>query len=250
MATKDTVIDGNVVQPASMEGILGADQAGVLPTSPSDSTELTVRGSGGYLASLLTEDISPDDVQFPLLRMAQGLTPEVADGNAKIGQFVMTGYDAMDEVVLIPLGMKKRQFCGSPDDRKKPLCWSDDGVHCQGDSVGMTCTPGPNQNPRAQWHDHTPPQCDLIYSYICWSVTHQSVCALEFKRTSTGTAKAINTMAMNNGGQFGNFAFRLFSTKQQNKKGTFAVASVAPAKNQPQDSDWAKAAELSAQVLQ
>lgn len=88
------------------------------------STEVTVPGStavgesqdlealAAELAAENQEGLDEKDLQIPLLKIGQGLTTEVVDGDAKAGDFInaLTREDLGNEVEFVVAGFKKGRF--------------------------------------------------------------------------------------------------------------------------------------------
>lgn len=187
-------------------------------------TEVSISGRSYATAA----DFSSDEVAVPRLRLAQGLTQEVQNQMAHPGQWVLTGYDAEDEVRIAPVMFSRARALR--DKELNVLCSSKDAKTGTGDPGGSceSCpmakwteavSTGKNQPPK-----NDPPRCDLIYSYLCWSFTHETLIAVEFKKTSINVGKTLNTLIATKG--LGNFAVRLSSSRQQNSRGSFFVAQV------------------------
>lgn len=173
-------------------------------------------------------DFDNEDLAFPRLRLAQGLTPEVQNGDAKPGQYVMTGQEAVSKPVLVPLGYTKARILKSQGQggNRETLCQSPDGVHGFG-TPGGDCKTCPMANWRPNPDDpkkNLPPACNLVYSYVCYSITHDMLCSVEFSRMSEGAAKWLNTLIKARG--MGNFAIELSSAQQKNSKGIFYTPEI------------------------
>ena len=172
-------------------------------------------------------DFDNDDLAFPRLRLAQGLTPEVQNGDAKPGQWVMTGQDAQTKVTFIPLGYTKARILKSQGQgQRETLCQSPDGIRGFG-TPGGDCKSCPLANWRPNPDDpkrNLPPACNLVYSYVGYSESHDMLCSIEFSRMSEGAAKWLNTLIKARG--MGTFAIELGSAQQKNNKGIFYTPEI------------------------
>lgn len=177
------------------------------------------------------------DISYPRLRIAQGLTPEVIQGAAKMGDLVMSGAEAVQSAVLIPVMWARARELRKPGDNSTVLCQSVDGVEGKGVPGGHCETAqGEDLCPMSKWGApsqpggrNTPPQCNLIYSYVCYSLTHKMLVVFELKRTGMNQAKFINTMIERNG--LGRFAVILSSQNKTNpNRQTYAEPVVVPSK--------------------
>ena len=175
-----------------------------------------------------TTDVSfeNDELMVPRLRIAQGLTQEVQDAVARVGQLVLAGEMAVDEAILVPVAFARAREYRLNDADQTLSCASADAMTGTGDPGGPC-----KQCPMAQWipvagqKNNAPPPCTMIYSYVCWSVTHQSVCSVEFRRSGSNAAKMINTFLGSKG--FGNCGFKLTATPQKGPRGNYYIPSVA-----------------------
>lgn len=157
-----------------------------------------------------------DEIQMPKLRLAQGLTAEVMSQEAKPGQWLLIGQDPIDEceVVILKAGKARELRVGTGDDRSV-VCRSNDAKVGVGEPGGAC-----EECPLSKWVDNgkgqkgTPPACTLIFSYQCYSLTHDALCIIEFSRTAENQAKLLNTMLVTQG--FGGFVARLRSTPKSN----------------------------------
>lgn len=183
----------------------------------------------GRAYSAETPSFAADEIGIPRLRLAQGLTAEVQEQRAHSGQWVLTGFEAEDTVRVAPLMFSRARTLR--DKELNVLCQSADGKTGTG-VPGGSC----EQCPKSKWTEavagagknqppkNNPPECDLIYSYICYSFTHGTIIAVEFKKTSIAVGKTLNTLIATKG--MTNFAVTLGASRQQNTRGSFFVATV------------------------
>jgi hypothetical protein len=192
------------------------ESTALVPASPA---EMAPR----YVDSL-TDIFDTEDAYLPRLRLAQGLTPEVQDGTARPGQWIVTGFEPRDTVTIVPVRAAKTRT--RLDDEGGVLCFSADARTGQGDPGGSceTC-------PLRHWttlDDGTrvPPECDVQYRYIVYIAELDCYAVLVCKRTALNAAKLINTVLMARG--LGKAAFRLAAASQKSRRGSYFVPSVAP----------------------
>jgi len=188
----------------------------------SDSADVS---QGNALAIFSAEfQFDSDDIVFPRLSLSQGLSNAVQEGLAKPGQWYLVGQEAADELTVIPVLMaKRRELLTSEFDR---LCVSEDSLVGIGEPGGQ-CSACPKAGWTGGRDSRKPPECTLIYSYICYVPEYQTLAQLDLKRTSAPTAKIINTILMQKG--VGNIGVVLGSRSQQSTFGKFYVATVKPA---------------------
>ena len=169
------------------------------------------------------------DLVYPRVRLAQSLTLEVQEEQAKAGQFVMTGFEAQDQLTIVP-GLFARRRMYMPEGMQDVACRSADGITGVGTPGGLC-----DACPLNQWtgsveqNNRKGPACTFMYSYIVFVVEWEAAGILDFRKTSLNAGKTVNTLAMHKG--LGNFAFTLKSIAQMNpQKQRFYTMSVVPAK--------------------
>lgn len=226
--------------------ITGAEDSGD-PTDALATIEevQTIASARQYSAAV---DFSQDEVTFPKLRLAQGLTPEVQSGEARPGEWLLSGEAPAADATVVPLAFARlRQM--REDDGRAIVCQSPDSTHGFGE-YGVGSADNPTglcaQCPMAAWTPNPrdkkrnlPPRCTQIYSYVCYSLTHRQIVALEFSRSSMTAAKLLNTLAQSRG--FGQFAVRLTTQSQKGPKGTYYVPSISFVKSTAEDLEEARA---------
>jgi hypothetical protein len=188
-----------------------------------DETNVEVYTPKSAMASYSDQaSIDTSDVFIPKLRLAQGLTTEVTNGTAKIGDWLISGEDPMKKPVIVPVLMNKRRELRDPDENRQVICRSTDSFTGVGDPGGNCAT-----CPMSKWTEskkkngkNVAPACTFIYSYVVYVVDLDKVVILEFSRTSIPAGKMLNTMILQKG--FGNFAAQLSATTQKNNSGTFS----------------------------
>lgn len=171
-----------------------------------------------------TVTLSAEDLVIPYLTLAQGLHPQVADGHARMGQWLVEGYEAMDSVVIVPLrfGVSRRLsvLVGSENVTK---CYSATGTGFGIGDPGIQCA----ECPMADWQPtdeitadgrkkNAPPPCKESYDFMAWSVDHGTLVKVGFKSTGMKTGRLLATLGKTKG--LGNFAVRLASVKAAGAK--------------------------------
>lgn len=210
MATEDKAV---VPVAPSLDSMVG-DDAAVVPYAEEASVAV---GSRTY--SMSSDGFDNDEIMYPRLRLAQGLTAEVQEGNAKPGTWVLSGYEPMQQVRVIPIAWGRARELRDKD--RNIVCSSANGILGEGDPGG-SCA----DCPMSQWSEptgnskrNTPPACQNIYSYVCYSAAHEGLVAVEFRSTSIQTAKYFNTLIKGRG--LGNVCIQLAAKSVQGQKGTF-----------------------------
>lgn len=166
-------------------------------------------------------DFYNDEVSMPRLRLAQGLTPEVTNGTARPGDWLLGGQEPQKQAVVIPLMFARAMELRAVGDNRTILCSSPDAITGVGDPGGSCSACPMNQwgPPQRGSTKNTPPACTKVFSYVVYSVTHGQVAALEFRRTGTNVAKFINQIAQMQG--LGRFGIALGAQVTQNNQGSF-----------------------------
>lgn len=181
------------------------------------------------VAPTWTEDptFEANEVGFPRLRLGQGLTPEVAEGSAKMGQWIFTGFEALDTVTVVPIQMARtRAKKEDPKSQDSPVvCTSPDGQQGFG-NPGVAC----RTCPFSQWQPggangkNLPPACTLTYRYAVWILEHGTIAEVVFQKTSEIKATTINNLIRSFG--LGHFALKLTHTIQKGNNRIWATPEV------------------------
>lgn len=219
-------------------------------TPDTETTDLATQDDnrGPMRAYSATPDFDQEDMTYPRLRLAQGLTQEVTDGVAQSGDWVLAGFEPEKAVVIIPVMAAKAREARDSEDNKVILCQSPDAKVGFGNPGGdcASCK-------LAQWRPNPrdatknlPPACSVVYSYVAWSVTHDTLVSIDFRRSGTQVAKFLNTMINSRG--LGKFAVTLTSKNQKGARGTYAVAGVMLARVDEEQLETARASVEQAAV--
>lgn len=191
----------------------------------------------GYAPMVIfTNDSKPDlsKLQIPRLRLAQGMTPEVAERRASIGQYVLTNFPPADSVQLVPLAAQAiRQY--RPDPKAPPKCYAPTGVHGIGDP-GIVCADcklswwGPKNEKTGR---STPPPCQEGVALRAYSISHRSVVDFQFMGRRMSDGAFIQAQAMSFG--YGNFVIELTSKSVKNDRGQWFEPEVTIVGDVPED---------------
>lgn len=210
---------------------------------PSKFDEMTKQGDAEMVAEeeytprvIFTADATPDltTMQIPRLRLAQGLTPEVAERRANIGQYVLTNFPAMDEVELVPLLCQPTRMY-KPDPRGQPQCTAPTGTFGIG-NPGGPCAACPlskwgEKNPKTG--KATPPPCKDGVVMRAYSISHRSIIDFHFQGRNTSRGSFIMGQALGLG--YGNFVVRLRSGSAKNDLGSWAEPELEMLGDVPSD---------------
>lgn len=176
-------------------------------TNEALDTEVTVNP-----LAMQSTQLESEDVTFPRMRIGQGLTPEVMAQEAKPGQIILTGFDAVDDCLLIPIAVQKRREYRAERNDRFATCYSEDSYHGEG-NPGGDC----DVCPLSKWTNvkdgkNIPPACQVQYRYLFYSITHGTPCVMDLKRTAVPAATALNTQIQMRGTK--NFVVSLNTTQR------------------------------------
>ena len=173
--------------------------------------------------TIFTRDARPDaaKMKIPNLRLAQGMTEEVTNREAQIGNWLLENFGPEDEVLAVPIATQNiRRY--RPDPRKPAQCVAPTGVHGVGDP-GIVCA----QCPLSKWGARdprtgksAPPKCQEGVSMLAYSITHGMVIKYDFMGQNIGKGQFIQTQAVAR--NYGNFALRMTAGTSKNEKGSWA----------------------------
>lgn len=190
-----------------------------MPTENEGVEMSMIPSSGG-------NQLSMEDMQLPQLKVGQGLTPEVIEGEYKAGDLIITGFEGMREATVVPLIVFKQRIL-IDDDTRDILCRSENAVTGEG-TPGGECA----ECPLSKWtgggstgERRTPPPCTEYYRWLMYSVDHAIPVMMDFRKTAMPTGKLINTLAMSKG--FGNFGVRISARKKDGPRGAYYVPAAS-----------------------
>lgn len=173
-----------------------------------------------------TPQFQADEIGFPQLRMAQGLTAEVQSGEARPGQWLMTGSGALDAVTVVPIMFARtRDRTEEINGSLVTLCQSPDAVHGYG-NPGIEC----DTCPFAQWTPdeksgkNKPPACTKNFNFVVYVAEYDTLAQVTFKRTSQRAATTINQLILRLGMK--NFAVQLSSQQMRNGQRVYSMPLV------------------------
>jgi hypothetical protein len=224
----------------SFDSMIGIDAVLAVPEEET-TTNVAMRLYGDDASAIL----DASDVQMPKFRLAQQQTAEVVQGEAKAGQFVLSGFEPLDRPTLVILRVAKTREARDKMDDDAIKCQSPDARFGYGDAAfrngyGEDNLPAACEAcPLAKWTPNPkdpkknfPPVCAESYGYLGYVPEHDTVVAIDFKRTSISTAKQINGWILRWG--LGNFAVRLSSQENTNTRGRFFTPVAVMAKVDPE----------------
>lgn len=206
-----------VMQQMAFDNMIEADAADAIQEAQ-ENTSIAVFANPTTLTA--------DDVTIPRLRLAQGLTKEVQDGNAKPGEFLLSGAPPRNEVTATVLAIAKFRRLTNGDDGSV-LCRSEDGFIGVGDPGGdcESCPLSKWVNAEDKSKKNIPPLCQFGYRYLL-DVADYGQVVFEMKRTSIPAAKALNAMVIRFG--YGNTVVNIKAQKGTGARGTYYTPVIVP----------------------
>jgi hypothetical protein len=126
------------------------------------TTEIVPSSVTNILVTEMGYSVKEADItQLPRLRLAQGLTPEVLEGLASPGQWLVPGQQPQNQLTVKLIGVKRLRLLW--DRNVTPAM-----VVCRGENDIGVGNPGGDctRCPLSQWEDGKPPQCELRYEYL------------------------------------------------------------------------------------
>lgn len=196
---------------------------------------------------IFTNDSTPDlsKLQISQLRLAQGMTAEVAERRASIGQYVLSNFPPADEVELVPLAAQNIRTY-KPDPKAPPQCQAPTGVWGIGDP-GIECA----KCPLSKWGPRnektgkaTPPPCKEGVFIRAYSITHRTVVDFQFMGRNVGKGAFVQSQAMALG--YNNFVIRMRSSNAKNDRGQWVEPEIemlgdVPAEHRDISNRWYEA---------
>lgn len=167
------------------------------------------------------EDVTPEDIKMPKLKLAQPTSLEVTDEKCKAGEYLnMTTSNVMPTVKCHLLSVKKGRVKW-PDQFKRgdqPLCRSFDGIKSV--DTGRPCKGCPD----AVWEDSKKPSCGVVYSWM-GLLEDDSPFRMTFAGASISKNKDLLTQLKMASLPAFAFNMELVSEKQKNDKGTYYITN-------------------------
>lgn len=171
---------------------------------------------------IFTQDTQLDltKLQIPRLRLAQGMTPEVVNREASIGQFLVQNFPAYDEVDVVPMAVQNiREYKADP--KAAPTCHAPTGTFGIG-TPGGDCS----QCPLSKWGDRnpatgksSPPPCKNGVVLRAYSMTHRTLIDFKFMGRNASMGTFIQSQAMAFG--LNGFGVRIKSASVKNNLGSW-----------------------------
>lgn len=153
------------------------------------------------LSTMFSLQFTPEDVQIPRIRLAQALTPEVVDGSAKAGQWILPGGKSTKTLKVTIIGVRKtraRVQLSSDGQNRTVLCRA--GAPAGAALIGVGDPGGAcEQCPFSQWTTdestgaRIPPECNLAYEYWC-QFDDNTNALIVFQKTALQAGKELNTI--------------------------------------------------------
>lgn len=167
---------------------------------------------------------NPEDITPPVLKLMQGLSPEVQEGAARPGQWSLSGYPPSDSLTIVPLSYARRREYRDPD-TNVISCVSYGGENGQG-TPGGTCADCPMNKWTGEGKSRRGPQCVFMYSYIVYIAEYDTGAILNFKRTGLSVGRSLNSAVSRMG--FGHVVVKISGKIQTGGKGTYYIPQLVP----------------------
>jgi len=184
-----------------------------------------------------TVNLGADKLSIPYITLAQGLSKAVTEDKAKMGQWLMQGYEPYDEIIIVPLkfGVSRNYSIENANKDRITACYSptgaEHGIALLEEGPGMPCEDCPlsDWQPTDRVDDkgrkqNDPPPCKESYDFLVWSETHGTLARIGFRSNALKAGRLLATLGKTKG--LASFAVELASHKEQKKNFTFAVPDV------------------------
>lgn len=169
---------------------------------------------------------NPEDITPPILKLMQALSPDVVEGSAKSGQWVLTGFDPQESVTIVPISFARRREYRA-DNEPIVACASFDGETGEGTPGGI-CADCPMNKWTGEGKTRKGPACVFMYSYMVYVAEFDSIALINFKRTGLGVGRALNSIVSRSA--MGQLAVRLQSKLQTGGRGSYYIPQILPLK--------------------
>jgi hypothetical protein len=211
-------------------------EQGVTPEGMDDSFESEPQNTTAAVWSD-TVDLDASKLQIPFITLAQGLSKAVLEDKAKMGQFLVSGYEPVSEVIIVPLKFGVSRNYSERNDKGEMVtaCYSPTGVEhgiaLLPEGPGLPCGDCPLKdwqptdkvvNGRKQ---NSPPPCKESYDFLVWSETHETLARMGFRSTGLKAGRLLATLGKTKG--LAQFAVSLTSSRKTANGFTFAVPEVS-----------------------
>lgn len=201
------------------------------PVNPNEALQQMPQNTGMERPSWLpqgdvtgTEHIGKDDIQMPRLVLAQKMSPEVDDADAKRIDGLKPG-DIFNGLTKAILGRGPLPFHVIRADRPRFV-----EFFPREDGGGVKDPNVPPDDPRTEFgKDGSKPQATKFYDFIIYRPDTKELVALSFKSTGLKVAKQLNALIKLRNAPVYAGRFNLMSVDTQNSKGKFAIFHVANA---------------------
>ena len=164
-------------------------------------------------------------LQIGSLRVAQGMTLEVKDRKAAIGQFVLTNFPAYDEVIIVPFGAPDIRVY-KPDQKGPVLCNAPTGDFGFGNPGGVCkdCSLSHWGELNPMTGKSSPPPCKEGVMVRAYSITHRCIVDIQFLAGDRSKGGFIQAQSLSLG--WGNFCIKLTTVAKSNDKGSWFIPQI------------------------
>lgn len=167
---------------------------------------------------------NPEDITPPIMKLLQALSPEVVEGNAKAGKWLLSGFEAADAVTIVPISFARRREYRA-EDEPMLACASYDGETGEG-TPGGVCADCPMNKWTGEGKNRKGPQCVFMYSYMVYVKEFDTIVLINFKRTGLGVGRTLNGIVARMG--IRQVAVTLKSKLQTGGRGSYYIPQILP----------------------
>lgn len=186
-----------------------------------------------------TEHLTRDDIQMPRMGLAQQMSPELVEGDAKYIDGLKIGM-LFNNLTQQVYGVGPLHFCILRADPPRGV-----EFYPRTEGGGIKDPNVPLNDPRMQFGPNgEPPVATKFYDFIVMLLPSREVIALSFKSTGLKVAKQLNGLISLRNAPLYAGKYEIMTTMTSNTKGRFAVFQVKNAKwvEDKETYDYAKAA--------
>ncbi len=205
----------------------------LVPSKGSASTAVVRSASTGGKRGL--ENVEQEDLTIPYLKILQGMSPEVMDGDGKPGQLVnsLTGYTYPEELYFIPLMFTKRRIFWYDRNDKENTGMRCASINSKVPDTGKKYSAVCGNCQYAQWgQGGEPPQCSVIFSFpslvlmLPEGEEGNKLISTSFTKTSMKAGKKLLSLASLASGDLFDNVYKLSTKKETNDDGTYYILLV------------------------
>lgn len=163
------------------------------------------------------EETKAEDIVIPRIKVIQGLSPEVEEKTANIGDIVNSlTKEILNGKKFIPIKQTYSNICWNPDRKaeQRIICRSADGKIGQGPDGARACaTCGKNKFDNTKVGKDAQPQCTSYLNYVGFMEDVLAPIVLSFARTNYNEGRKMLSLAKSTMQSIWNYDYQLDSKK-------------------------------------